>query len=176
MATRKQLAALARGRAIRRQQLKNKKTTRKTTKKMKIYKNKKRTKTFVEKVSNVSKNLKEFTDILGGVFAPVGMLINGLEMGIRGKKALQEIFKDDRTLDTNKMKGIIKNMRTKLVERDPDFRNSPLYEKLDEIYKSLLFIELLVNAGQDSKAQDEMTKMLYLFSRVLEEYNRIAGK
>ena len=173
MVTKKQLAALARGRAIRKQQLKNRKTTRKTTRK--TYKNKKRTKSFFESLSKAGKNLKEFTDVLGGVFAPVGMLINGLEMGIRGKKALQEIFKDERTIDTSKMKGIIKNMRTRLIERDPDFRNSPIYEKLDEIYKSLLFIELLVKAGQDSKAQDEMTKMLYLFSRVLEEYNRIVG-
>lgn len=178
MATKKQLAALARGRAIRQQKLRNRKTSKKTKA---IYKNKKHTKNeFVNNlwdgIKNTSKKFKAVSEVAGDILAPFNFVLNGLETIKRTKDAVGTLFEDEKKLDSTKMKIVVGNMKKKLLNRDPDFRNTPLYEKLDEIYKNLLYIEMLKNNGDESEATKEIRHTLYLFSRAIEEYNRKVGR
>ena len=173
MVTKKQLAALARGRAIRKANLKKRKTTKKTTKTKYQKRTKANFKEIWDTIKGIGSNFKAVGDVVGNFMAPLGVITSGIDNINRFSRAYKTLMEDPRQLDTDDMKGVINNMKRKLKAKIPDFENDPLYAKLDEVHKNLIFIELLKGDGQDIEAKNEIRRTLYLFSRVLDDYNNI---
>ena len=173
MVTRKQLAALARGRAIRRANLKKRKTTKKTTKTRYQKRTKASFKDILGVIKNISGNVKAFSDVVGNFISPLGVVTSGIDNINRFSRAFKTLMEDPRQLDTDDLKQVINNMKKKLLARDPEYKNDPIFAKLDEIHKNLVFIELLKGDGQDIEAKNEIRTTLYLFSRALDDYNNI---
>ena len=175
MATKKQLAALARGRAIRKANLKKRKSSKKT--KTKYHKRTNFSFSELAKgIKNASEGFKVVGDVAGNIFAPLGAITTGIETGNRFIRAMKTLWEDERKVDSEEMKLIVNNMRKKLIAKDSSYEDGPLVNKLNEIYKNLLYIELLRSDGQDEEAKREIRNTLYLFSRALDEYNHVMGK
>ena len=173
MVTKKQLAALARGRAIRKANLKKRKTTKKTRYQKRTKAN---FKEIWDTIKGIGTNFKAVGDVVGNFMSPLGVITSGIDNINRFSRAYKTLMEDPRQLDTDDMKGVVNNMKRKLKAKIPDFENDPLYAKLDEVHKNLIFIELLKGDGQDDEAKSEIRRTLYLFSRVLDDYNNIMHK
>ena len=174
MATRKQLAALARGRAIRRANL-TKKTTRRN-----VRRSKKRTnfsfKSLGKKIEGFGKGVKKASDVAGNIFSPLTAISDALEAGSRFKKAIGSFFEDDKELDTGKMKVILSNLKKKLLSRNPENINLPIMEKISEVNKSLLYIDMLKDNGEDEEAKREIRYTLRMVADIMEVYQRLMNK
>ena len=175
MATRKQLAALARGRAIRRANLSKRKTTRRN-----IRKSKKRTnfsfKGLGKKIEAFGKGVKTASDVSGNIFSPLTAVASGLEAGARIKNAISSFFEDDRQMDTGKMKVILANLKKKLLNRNPLNINEPIMEKINDVNKSLLYIDMLKDNGEDDEAKREIRYTLRMVADIMEVYQKIMNK
>ena len=170
MATKKQLAALARGRAIRLAKIKNKKSTKKT--KAKYHRKTKLNWDSVwNTVSDFSKKSKAVADVAGNIISPLGVFASGIENAKRLYKAICSLFEDDKNLDSAQLKAVVANMRKQLEAKDPALKQSELYKKCGEIIKNLVYIEMLTNSGQEAEAKTEIRNVLFMFSRVLDEFN-----
>ena len=177
MATRKQLAASAKARAVRKAKLskRNRKSTRRN-----IRKSKKRTNfsfsTIGKKIENFGKGVKNVSDVAGNIFSPLAAVANGLEYGGRIKRAIGSFFEDDRALDTGKMKVILANLKKKLLNRDPLNINNPIMERINDVNKSLLYIDMLKDSGEDDEAKREIRYTLRMVAEIMETYQRLMNK
>ena len=194
MVTKKQLAALAYGRKIRQAKLAKRKQT-----KTKNKRSRRRTKavfidtlkdaaktagttvaetasTFGEKISEYSKKFKAAGDIIGDFITPFTFVTKAFETGKRFKDAITAFFEEERKLDTNKLKIVIGNMKKNMKRRNPDYVNGVLWNKLTEIEKNIIYIDLLTSQGEDKQAKEVIIYTLRLLSIALSDYAELMGR
>ena len=178
MVTKRQLAALAYGRSVRQAKLtkaryqKRARQCKRTRKGTNL--------SFDSIIKGVGTGLKTFGKGAKAVatglsnFVPVlGNVVNALELGGRFKTAIKSLFEDESTLDTNKMKMVMNNMKKRLLEADPAMKDEPIFVDFAELNKSLYFIDMLQDSGEKEELQHEIHNALQLFKKIIAEYNQL---
>ena len=165
MATRKQLAALARGRAIRARKLKTKKTYKRRTKK-----------TTKLAITDGKKTRFGIGKLIKGLMYGAGAF-NALTSAIvnfpKIKKGIRRWWSGNRELDYAKMREISNNIQRDIMMLGALDDN--LLRDFNELNRSINAAAYFKEAGDFDEEKEEIDIMLEVFNKIMDKYNGLTG-
>ena len=168
MPTKKQLAALSRGRAIRAANLKKKATKGKYKKGKRCLKTKKKTNFGWGTIGSLL--------MKGGkaLFTAYPFIKEGLQFNRIFRKQVDDLFGNinESRINTTPIKQVLDKIYQDMSLRDPEMRH-PLFEDIDNLNKIINLIETRQNKWSDETLERNVEQMTSEFRRIVSEYKKI---
>ena len=155
MVTKKQLAALARGRAIRARKIKTKRTKRRRTKKV--------TKFAILPV------IKGVMYGAGAISSISSILTNFPNL----KRAIKRLWSGNGNFNCGKMREISANMQREIMMLG--ITDDPIYHDFAELNKSIHAVDYYREIENSKLEAEEIEKVMAIFKKILAKYSKLVG-
>ena len=155
MVSRKQLAALARGRAIRARKLKSKHMNRRRTKKTTKF-----------AILPIIKGIMYGSTALGAISS---VLTNFPNL----KRAIKRLWSGNGNFNCGKMREISANMQREIMMLG--ITDDPIYHDFAELNKSIHAVDYYREIEDSKQEGEEIEKMMAIFRRILAKYSKLVG-
>ena len=155
MVSRKQLAALARGRAIRARKLKSKHTNRRRTKKTTKF-----------AILPIIKGIMYGSTALGAISS---ILTNFPNL----KRAIKRLWSGNGNFNCGKMREISANMQREIMMLG--ITDDPIYHDFAELNKSIHAVDYYREIENSKLEAEEIEKVMAIFKKILAKYSKLVG-
>ena len=171
MVTKKQLAALARGRAIRAANIKRKTTKGKYKKVKRCLKTKKKTNFGWGTIGSLL--MKGGKALIGAYpFIKEGLTVNNLF-----RSQIDDLFGNgnENRVNTRPIKEVLNKIYEDMSARDPQMKH-PIFEDIDDLIKVINLIETRQNKWSDETLERNVQEMSTEFRRIVSEYKKLCRR